>query len=81
MSQLARIPAVEQVVEPAPSEEEPRALLAAAGTLCTADWRRPDGYWACARHRGHRGRHWMRAAERPVPSGIPVGGTVPLPAA
>jgi hypothetical protein len=26
---------------------------------CTADWRRPEGYWQCARDAGHRGRHRM----------------------
>lgn len=33
---------------------------------CPADWRRPDGYWACTRHPGHRGRHRMRSASRPA---------------
>lgn len=28
---------------------------------CGADWRRPDGYWACVRRAGHRGRHRMRS--------------------
>ena len=31
---------------------------------CGADWRRPDGYWRCARPVGHGGRHRMQAAER-----------------
>jgi hypothetical protein len=31
---------------------------------CRADWRRPDGYWACSRRAGHRGRHRMRSATR-----------------
>jgi hypothetical protein len=80
MSLLVRIPAIEQEAEPAPSEDEPLALPAAARTHCPADWRRPDGYWSCARHAGHRGRHWMRAAERPASTSGSFG-TTPLPAA
>lgn len=45
-----------------------RQLLGASALAdadrCTADWRRPDGYWRCARPLGHGGRHRMRAAER-----------------
>lgn len=41
--------------EPAPAGHSDR---------CPADWRRPDGRWACVRRAGHRGRHRMRSAAR-----------------
>lgn len=40
------------------------AILVPASDRCRADWRRPDGYWACVRRVGHRGRHRMRGGSR-----------------
>ncbi len=49
-------------------DDEPAAvfLRAVVPSGCRADWRRPDGYWACTRRAGHRGRHHMRSASRPI---------------
>ncbi|MHB1583395.1 MAG: hypothetical protein ACYCU7_17260 [Acidimicrobiales bacterium] len=49
-------------------EPEPAGIFLRAVEFhhCVADWRRPDGYWACTRHAGHRGRHRMRSASRPA---------------
>lgn len=41
-----------------------RRIAATGSERCAADWRRPDGYWRCARPAGHRGRHKLRAAVR-----------------
>lgn len=41
-----------------------RKAAATDSERCAADWRRPDGYWRCARPAGHRGRHKLRAALR-----------------
>lgn len=49
---------------PAASEAEPH--LCAPGARCSADWRRPQGYWACSRPAGHTGHHRMRG----VPGGL-----------
>jgi hypothetical protein len=42
---------------------------------CAADWRRPDGYWHCAREADHHGRHLMRLDKRETYS----EGCVPTP--
>jgi len=49
-------------------DDEPAALFLRAVELrhCPADWRRPDGYWACIRRAGHHGRHRMRSVPRPT---------------
>jgi hypothetical protein len=39
---------------------------------CQADWRRPDGYWRCAREADHRGRHRMKRAAFPGPAIVAV---------
>jgi hypothetical protein len=38
---------------------------ALSSSHCTADWRRPDGYWACRRPAGHKGQHRMQGGLRP----------------
>lgn len=42
----------------------PQVDLEGQSDRCSADWRRPDGYWACVRQTGHRGRHRMRSTSR-----------------
>jgi hypothetical protein len=42
----------------------PRAEADGHSDRCSADWRRADGYWACVRRAGHRGRHRMRSTSR-----------------
>ncbi len=43
-----------------------RDAWSGSGARCAADWRRPGGYWRCARPAGHAGRHRMRRADEPV---------------
>lgn len=38
---------------------------AVSNARCTADWRRPDGYWACRRGAGHKGQHRMQGVWKP----------------
>lgn len=45
------------VPEPFPGQDD---CSAPQSDRCPADWRRPDAYWSCVRHAGHRGRHRMR---------------------
>jgi hypothetical protein len=60
-------PSLEATAFAGPDEEQAVLFLRAVERRrCPADWRRPDGYWACVRRPGHHGRHAMRAALRPA---------------
>jgi hypothetical protein len=62
------------------SSESPANGAAGHGAplLCTADWRRPDGYWRCDRELGHTGRHHLRVAVDARPIALPVKSSAAL---
>lgn len=55
----------------------------ASSARCSADWRRPDGYWRCDREAGHTGRHRLQAAldARPIRIARRAGSPEPAVAA